>query len=444
MFKGKIVSILLTAWGFWLHAADIDYTKGVFVVNEDWYGHQNSTVNYLLPEDEDGEYWHYRVVQEENPGMELGCTNQYGTIWKGRFYFIAKQSKDPGAKVEGGRITVADAETMKIITQLALIDNSGKTCDGRSFIGVDEHKGYVSTSNGIWKMNLDRLEIEGQIEGSENPNPTNLYKAQCGSMVEAQGKVFAAHQSAGLLVIDPLQDKVVKVLTFEIAGESAGIGSVVKSKDGNLWVSLAKDKNGNGSSLPALVKVDPRNYTMELVNIEEGMFPPSNSWYAWTPDSFCASSKENVLFWSGGPNSWFSTEKIYRYDIDSKKQELIINLDNGENWRLYGCSMRVDPRTDELYMSLYHDFSDQTYITRRYTTTGDLIAEYPMIANYWFPSIFVFPENEAGADVSVIDSGMSSDWKFYTLNGIQLTGYPSGKGIYIRRNSTRSDKFIVK
>lgn len=48
-------------------AADIDYTTGVIFINEDWYGHQNSTVNYLLPDAPDGEYWNYRVIQTENP-----------------------------------------------------------------------------------------------------------------------------------------------------------------------------------------------------------------------------------------------------------------------------------------------------------------------------------------------------------------------------------------
>ena len=73
-------------------AADIDYTTGVIFINEDWYGHQNSTVNYLLPDAPDGEYWNYRVIQTENPGVELGCTNQYGAIWDGRLYMIAKDT----------------------------------------------------------------------------------------------------------------------------------------------------------------------------------------------------------------------------------------------------------------------------------------------------------------------------------------------------------------
>ena len=128
-------------------AADIDYTAGIFVVNEDWYGHQNSTVNYLLPDDPDGNWWHYRVIQTENPGKELGCTNQYGAIWDGRFYLIAKQDKDPGASITGGRITVADASTMQIVKQLQLIDPSGSQCDGRAFVRAMSRRVTVS---GFW------------------------------------------------------------------------------------------------------------------------------------------------------------------------------------------------------------------------------------------------------------------------------------------------------
>ena len=145
----KLITALSISLAATMAAGDIDYTHGILMVNEDWYGHQNSTVNHLSPDDPDGEYWHYRVIQAENPGVELGCTNHYGAIWNGRIYLIAKQDKDPGATIVGGRITVADATTLKVIKQLRLIDPSGAQCDGRAFCGVSATKGYVSTSNGI-------------------------------------------------------------------------------------------------------------------------------------------------------------------------------------------------------------------------------------------------------------------------------------------------------
>lgn len=443
--------------------AETDYSKGIFIVNEDWYGHQNSTVNFLMPDDPDGNYWEYRVIQKENPGIELGCTNQFGAIWHDKFYFIAKQAKDPGAAVTGGRITVADARTMKVIFQSELIDPSGAQCDGRGFIGVDEHKGYISSSNGVWIFDLDTYEVKGMIPGTDNPNagddkpntdPTgSLYFGQSGSMVMASGKVFLAHQQAGVIVIDPVEDKVVKVIGMDMVAEGAGIGSVIVAKDGSVWASVAKDTKGTGSTLPFLIRIDPISLASEVIPLEDGFFPPSNSWYAWTPDTFCASSVTNTLYWSGGSNSWFTGKYVYKFDILSRKATKIIDLDaDGEDWKVYGCSMRLHPVTDELYVSLYRQFSIPTYITRRYDCDGNKLKDYQMISNYWFPSIPVFPQSQAD------DSGVEEIFNQYVSNFgtiYNLQGYPVklnveyGKwdnlssGLYFWKNANKTHKIII-
>lgn len=399
-----------------------EFVDGVFIVNEDWYGHQNSTVNWISDQGE----WDYRVFQSANtdPYHELGCTNQYGQIYGGRFYLIAKQDKDPGSGVTGGRITVADAKTMKVLFQTSLIDPSGRQCDGRSYLGVDEHKGYISSSNGIWVFDTDTYEVRRQVAGSENPNGTDgkpnsdptgsLYHGQCGTMVRVNDRVFAAHQAYGLLVIDPLTDDVTDIITmqpvYDLLPEPSegkektmpGIGSVVLAKDGSIWVSVAKDINGMGDTLPFIMKVDPATLQTQVIQIPSSCYPPANSWYAWTPDGFCASTQNNVLYWNGGPNSWFSNAHIYRYDIDKNEVSCIIDfdqeatdndLDGNSRWNLYGCSMRVHPVSDEIYMSLFHKFQSPVYLLRRSNASGETLAEYNMIENYWFPSIQVFPDN---------------------------------------------------
>lgn len=393
--------------GALIHGAS-DLSQGIIWVNEDWYGHQNSTVNVLHPDDPDGDYWQYRVIQSENPGVELGCTNQYGALWQGRLYLIAKQEKDPGADITGGRITVVDASTFRLLHQQTEIDPSGAQCDGRGFIGVDAHKGYVSSSNGVWIFDLDNYRIRGQVEGTGNPNaggdndkPNSdatgaLYYGQSGKMVAAAGRIFVAHQQYGLLVVNPQTDKVEQTISMDIVAPGAGIGSVVKAKDGSLWLSVAKNVLGTGSALPALVRLDPQTLETEVVNIDgEGIYGPANSWYAWTPDAFIASSKENALYWKGGQSTWFSGSKIYKFDIDSRRVSLYIDLAaDGQNWKLYGCALGIDPETDELYMALYHEFSIPTYIVRRYGADGGIIREYPMISNYWFPSLPIFRTDE--------------------------------------------------
>ncbi len=464
--RGKMIiqSVVMAVATSVATAFAADYTRGIIWVNEDWYGHQNSTVNYLLPDDPEGNFWKYRIIQTENPGMELGCTNQYGALWKGRLYLIAKQDKDPGATITGGRITVADAKTMKILYQQSLIDPSGAQCDGRGFVGVDEHKGYISTSNGVWIFDLDTYSVTGQVAGSANPNaggdndkpntdPTgSLYHGQSGMMVSAAGKIFVAHQQYGLLVVDPAVDTVVETIPMDMVQAGAGIGSIVKSKDGYLWLSVAKNLQGTGAFLNYLVRIDPETLDHEIIPVPEGMYPPSNSWYAWTPDAFVASRKQNCLYWKGGPNRWFTGTKIYKFDCDTREQTLFLDLEEeGAGWKLYGCAIGVHPVTDDIYMALYHEFGTPTYITRRYSPEGEKLRDYEMIMNYWFPSLPVFPEGQDGDDSGLEESQaaeVSETGTIYTLQGIAVKeGVPFGDreglspGVYIWRGGTRVMKF---
>lgn len=444
------LSIALAAEAFSMKAlaGDLDYSQGVFILNEDWYGHQNSTLNYLLPDDPNGEFWHYRVIQAENPGIEIGCTAQHGAIFEGRLYLIAKQDKDPGATITGGRITVADASTLRVLHQSQIIDPSGATCDGRGFLGINAQKGYISTSNGIWVLDLVTNEVSGMIAGTGTTSATgSLYEGQCGSMVIAAGKVFAAHQQLGLLVIDAATDHLLSTISLTEVDPDAGIGSVVKALDGSLWVSVAYGTDGTGLTLPYLMRVDPQTLATEVVSLEEdGIYPPNNSWYAWTPDTFCASYQTNSLYWCGG-DSWFGSPYIYKFDIDSRTATRIVDLDaEGENWQVYGCSMRIHPDTDEIYASLLHQVTDPTYILRRYDPDGGYITDYPMISNYWFPSLPIFPtspDNMTSAAIITFDNADESA-HFYNLQGLEVNPDEAAPGIYIRRQGSQVDKVVLR
>ena len=48
------------------------------------------------------------------------------------------------------------------------------------------------------------------------------------------------------------------------------------------------------------MKVNPYTLQTEVIDLPEGIYGPANSWYAWTPDCFCASQQQNVLYWNGG------------------------------------------------------------------------------------------------------------------------------------------------
>ena len=221
-------------------------------------------------------------------------------------------------------------------------------------------------------------------------------------MVRVNDRVFAVHQKNGLLIINPETDEVEQTVE---APEGWGFGSVVLSKDGNLWLSLAAS-SGSGQADKRIVKLDPVTLEQTIIECPDGIYGPANSWYAWTPDCFCASTQNNVLYWNGGNSSWFSGKTVYKYDIDSNTFSTFIDYnDDPDGWQIYGCSFRIDPVTDEAVVSLYKGYGDPTYVVRKYDNEGTQLAEYSMISNYWFPSLPVFPDNEAPvvADLDGVD-----------------------------------------
>ena len=313
---------------------------------------------------------------------------------------------------------------MKVIKEFKYIAQNaeGKSiADGRSYLPVDEHKGYIGTSNGIWIYDSDKMAIGKQIEGSGNPNADGygeLYYAQIGTMVRANDLVFAVHQQYGLLIIDPKTDKIIRTIAAPIEKETVkglekeiqrGFGSIVQSKDGTLWISMTQNTAGDGSALEYMLNLNPYTFKVDTVKIplSETIGVVPNSWYAWTADGFCASDKENKIYWNGQPKegSWFTGYQICGYDIDKKQFFQLIDLRKQDwDWRLYGTGFRLNPKTDELYTFLYHEFQDPTHMLARINNKGEVVQEYSMIVNYWFPAIPVFPDNAA----PVVSSGFPS------------------------------------
>lgn len=341
--------------------ATVDYTKGVFMVNEDWFGHRNSTTNYLT---RDGKFVY-------NNTTEIGATACFGAAWGNRYYIIAKQAKDNGSKVEGGRITICDANTMRIIKQIKDIDGDN---DGRSFCGVDEHKAYVSTSRGIYTLNLDEMTVGAAVK---NADGGDAKLGECGNMVRLGDYVYATEYGKSLRIIDCNNDRIVATIT-------AKVYSITMSKDGQLWVSTDK----------GISRVNTESRQLEEIALPSGIGVPAKDIYAWKSDGLCASLQNNVIYWTA--SGWNPTT-IFKYDIDNNEFAKVVDLTSDANkWMMYSASnLRVDPVTDNLYVSLFKDYGSQDYAVRIYDNKGTQLNEHELTQKYfWFPGMFVFPDVE--------------------------------------------------
>ena len=348
----------------------VDYTQGLFLVNEDWYGWDNGTVNFLTS---DGR-WVYRAFRRENPGETLGVTTQYGTIYGGCFFFVSKQANSTAGTSTGGRLVVADALTLK---KVAAFDEIGG--DGRSFVGVDEHTAYIGTSSGITRLDLESMSLGETIAGTGGEG--GLYAGQIGAMVRAGGYVFAAKQAVGVLVIDATTHTLYTTIDLPT------ISTLTLGRDGGVWAADAT----------SLVRID-----VATLETRSRLLPDdcrvSSTWGAWNAGSLCAAYRNNFLY--------FANEKgnqIARYHIptDELDADFFTLPDQNKAYvqQFQGAGLRVDPRNDHLIVTatqsgyLSHYMNNWVHVVDG--LSGELLGTVELEPYYWFPALPVFSDNEA-------------------------------------------------
>lgn len=350
--------------------APVDYTQGLFLVNEDWYGWDNGTVNFLTS---DGR-WVYRAFRRENPGETLGVTTQYGAIYGDRFFLVSKQANASGDTSTGGRLVVADARSLK---KIAAFDEIGG--DGRAFLGVDEKTAYIGTSAGITLFDLESMRVGEPIEGTAGDG--GLYAGQTGAMVRAGSYVFAAKQSVGVLVIDAATH------TLHTTIELPTISTLTLARDGGVWAA-------DGSSL---VRIDAATLDTRVRPLPEGC-RVAGTWGAWNAGSLCAACGENFLYFADEPH-----KRIVRYDIDSDElnTEFFTLPDQDKEYvqQFQGAGLRVEPQSGRLFVSttqagyLSHYMNNWIHVVDGHS--GELLDTVELERYYWFMAMPVFPDNEA-------------------------------------------------
>lgn len=231
---------------------DMDYTKGWWMLNEDWFGTDNSSIAFVP---DNGERAYTRAFRRANPGKTLGVTSQFGTVFADKLLVVNKQTSG-----DSGILTVADAATLERNGSVEIPAN------GRAVIGFDSHKAYVSTSNGLYPVNLDNL-TAGEVIGGTTSD-SGLYSGQLGEMAVCGDKVFVAAQSRGVLVIDASTDKLVDEI------EMPDVLTVFRSASGGIY-AVTPNRTGQ------FVRIDPE--TLELTrsgfDAEDRVFDAS--WDTW-------------------------------------------------------------------------------------------------------------------------------------------------------------------
>ena len=486
-----ITSALIAGSSMLLKAQN--YTNGVYVLNEDWYGHNNSTLNFWNPETETIDYLIMQMAN--NYEYSLGCTSQYGQLFGDFIVITGKQDKDPGepGDMKSGRVSILHRNTLKPVGDevhplISVNEKDKSDADGRGVCFVDNKKFYIGTSNGIYVFKWDEQgkiftwDSEKIIPGTENVLITGdevsnadglgpLYQNQIGMMLRTQDYVFAIKQDLGVLVIDPQTDEIITII-------EGCFSTMAQSKDGNIWVGVNYQEEGSEDNLnypygwngdawngSQLMCIDQYTLETKKVRLDTGGIP--QSWYAWTAGTLTASETENVLYFvytdpSLGQINWFRNCVLYRFNIDAIDWNNI-DLSNPDeayaegaceeiydssfdNLYFYGGALQCNPKDGNLYASLYvgENIATQEWIYAIINSEGEMTQYQEPIKRYWYPAMFIFPDNEAPIVDGLEDITIADKNSVTVTLADKVTDNDSRNAAIVKSVSYVADESIVK
>lgn len=283
------------------------YKHGVFVLNEGNMTTENGSLIFIDRKGvlTDSVFW------REN-GEELGNSTQDLYIHDGRLYIIAQN----GSGMGGNMLTVADAETLK--KERAFDGELSGTLSWPTHIAVTgEDEIYIRDNKGVYFFVPSSGEltfIEGTGRAAKN-------------RMAVVGKKVYAYSGKYIFVMEGTAP----VDTIKMEGNISGL---IKSSDGNLWVSMTTSPN-------KIAKVDPATLTVIQTNeVTEGSV--SSGVFA-TPG---ITAKGDTLYFSG------TRTVIYRHIFSQQKTEKLADVkDYIENAGMVYNAPAVDPETGWLYFN---------------------------------------------------------------------------------------------
>lgn len=403
-------------------SAEQEFQNGIFILNEDWYGHNASTINFYSYDT--GEIT-YRAYQEVNPGRTLGNTSQFAELSGGNLYVCSKQNYSN----TGGRFIVADAKTLK---SKVSVDNVGSG-DTRACLIVSDTKGYIGATDGVHPFDLSNMAIGDAIDGTAG----QVYSSQPGNMVCCNGKLLVAVQGKGIYVIDVATNRLLKTVTVD------NIASVFAVND-DIVASVNDCTYGvpSASNAERFVLLD-RN-TFEPATTQTVPMASQNTWMAWKNATPAIDEANSTLYYSPGEGTNF----ICKYNLKTQEfTQNFITFDDGQ--AMYGSVVGYDKANNYVVATTFEDYSSQNYYLNIYNAAdGSKVKSMKLQSGYWFPAMLLFAPKGTSTGIGEVSTAEKQvqSVTYYNLAGMAQQRPFSGVNIVVTRytdGSTTTSKRIA-
>jgi hypothetical protein len=328
------------------------YANGFFVLNEGWYDHGGGTISFF---NYDTKVLEDSVFTNENPGKDLGpktSSLEYGAVYNNKLYLLTKY---------GGPLVALDAFSLKETGRI----ESNVANDFRAFVALDTTKALVSTSDGIYPLNLQLMTFGTPLAG---------ISGEVGDMTSSGNYIFALSASDGVDVINANNYSVVKT----IAGIDVGFA---RTTDGAVWAA--------GDSL--LIRIDPPSLDTQQIKLP---FEINGTFGFWHPGSIVASAKENAVFIAyNGLYSGATAIYKYKAGTTTSLEAPFITIEAGKE--LYAAGIGYDKKKDQLVVSTVESgYGEHLSVNDLdfYDAATGVLVEDKSYTGFYSPAMTVFHE----------------------------------------------------
>ncbi|WP_447641459.1 MULTISPECIES: DUF5074 domain-containing protein [Chitinophagaceae] len=322
------------------------YENGFFIANEGWFGHGTGTISFYRYDTRQMEDSVFVKANPEKDLMPATSTVEFTTIWNGKCYILSKV---------GGPIVQTDAYSLKEINRVAATGGN----DWRAFLGIDSTHALVSSSKGIYTLDLGSMAV-GSLLSSVS--------GEVDDMIQSGNYIYVLSSSKDIVILNSSDYSIVKNYTgFSVA--------FAKTPDGAVWAAGGK----------TLVRIDPTSLDTTQVSLPLAAASSTGAWHA---GSITASTTENTVFVAGGSSSW-APNQIYKYTTGDNNTVTapFISIPSGK--MLYGKGLAFDPVKKRLVVTIV----TSNYFTNDlsfYDPSTGYLAKNSSYSGYYFPAMPVF------------------------------------------------------
>lgn len=291
------------------------YRHGTWVLNEGNMTSETGSLIFISPKGIVTDSAYFKAN-----GTFLGNTTQDLFIKDGKIYIIAQNGKTSATGTEfesDGTLVIANSETLE--REVAYNDELTELSWPSHISVLDDRNIFIRDNRGVHRFNSTTKELS-YIEGTRGANKNQ--------MAVADSKVFVI-AGRNLLVLQANNPGVSQTIDM-----GATISGIVKSKDGNLFVSTT----GNPGKI---TKIDAE--TGGVIKVNEVTQGSLGAGFGATPG---ITAKGDTLYYSN------ASTRIYRHVFSTGESQFMVNAKSMvDDANIVYNNIAVHPVTGDVYLN---------------------------------------------------------------------------------------------